>query len=238
MPQIMNLVKRFLKKIYFIPATTLNSAARRNLKQLNRWMLKYPQPRLLNLGCGDRFIGRDQLSLKCRQGLVSFDLLPSSAADAAGDAHDIPFRDESFNAVITQALLEHTRFPFKVADEIFRILKPGGIVYAEVPFIQGYHPTPRDYYRFTPEGLREVFSSFAIMDQGVCGGPGSALGWIFRETVSGMITGYNDRKNLHILAQFVSGWLAFPFKYLDTVYAGRPGACKIASGLYILGEKK
>lgn len=234
----MTFIKDKLKQFYFVPPTTLNLAAHRNLSRLDGRIKKFSQPRLLNLGCGERFVGRERISRESRRGLVNFDLFPLHSVDVAGDAHHIPFKDETFHAVITQALLEHTRRPRQVADEIFRLLKPGGLVYAEVPFIQGYHPTPRDYYRFTPEGIREVFSSFIIIEQGVCGGPGSALGWIFRETVSGIISGFSKKKALKTWGEFAAGWMASPFKYLDHVFAGKPEACKVASGLFILGRKE
>ncbi len=234
----MSSIKTLIRKIYFVPATTLNVAAARNLSRINEWLQAKDEPRLLNLGCGERFIGSEKLSPSVKPGLINFDLFASPAVDVSGDAHAIPFRDASFHAVITQALLEHTRRPSQVVNEIRRILKTGGLVYAEVPFIQGYHPTPHDYYRYTPEGLRDLFSSFSLIDQGVCGGPGSALGWIFRETAAGILSGFSEKKALNAWGQFVAGWMAFPFKYIDYIYAAKPGAGRIASGLYFLGRKK
>ena len=52
------------------------------------------------------------------------------------DAHDIPFESASFDAVVAQAVLEHVADPNRCVEEFHRVLKPGGVVYAETPFMQ------------------------------------------------------------------------------------------------------
>ena len=61
------------------------------------------------------------------------------------DAHDIPFEDEVFDCVIIQAVLEHVIDPQRCVNEIHRVLKPSGIVYAETPFIQQVHMRQYDF---------------------------------------------------------------------------------------------
>jgi SAM-dependent methyltransferase len=76
------------------------------------------------------------------------------------------FEDESFDAVWCCAVLEHVRDPFAAAREISRVTRPGGEIWIEVPFVQPYHPSGilhthgGDFWRFTPEGLRELFPHF------------------------------------------------------------------------------
>jgi SAM-dependent methyltransferase len=51
--------------------------------------------------------------------------------------------------------LEHVPDPKKFIDECRRILRPGGIMFCTVPFIFEYHAVPRDFYRWTHEGLTQ-----------------------------------------------------------------------------------
>jgi hypothetical protein len=125
-----------------------------------------------------------------------------------------------------------------VVKEIGRVLRPRGLVYVETPFMQGYHPTPRDYYRFTEEGLAELLSGFERVDSGVCTGPSSSLGWLLREYLAGLLTGFTPGSPLRGMAFLAASWLTFPLKYLDLLVGRRPGASAIASGLFFLGRKK
>lgn len=76
------------------------------------------------------------------------------------------FQDEEFDAVWCCAVLEHVRDPFKAAREIARVTKIGDEIWIEVPFVQPYHPTGTlhthggDFWRFTPEGILELFPDF------------------------------------------------------------------------------
>ena len=46
--------------------------------------------------------------------------------------------------------------PWRLLDEIARVLRPGGALVLTAPHIWGLHEEPRDYYRFTPFGLRHL----------------------------------------------------------------------------------
>jgi SAM-dependent methyltransferase len=45
----------------------------------------------------------------------------------------IPFDGATFDAVVASHVIEHLPSPLTLADEIFRLLKPGGLVYIEAP---------------------------------------------------------------------------------------------------------
>ena len=62
-----------------------------------------------------------------------------------------------------------------------RVLKPGGKIYIEFPFLQPFHAAPHDYQRVTLSGLRELMKNFTELDVGICNGPGSAMCWIVSE---------------------------------------------------------
>jgi SAM-dependent methyltransferase len=220
-----------------IPRATLNLAARTNISRLSRRLQDTPEPLLLNLGSGERFIGADCLAPEIGRRMLNFDIFAYPTTDVVGDAHLLPFAKETFHAIVCQAVLEHTRRPELVVEEMYRVLKMGGLLYVEVPFLQGYHPTPQDFYRYTLEGLDELFSKFAKIDAGVCVGPSSSVSWLLREYIAGLLTWFTPSHRLKTPAVVVAGWLTFPLKYLDFFLVRRPGAHTIASGLYFFGRK-
>ena len=65
------------------------------------------------------------------------------------DAHNIPFAEGSFDGVVAQAVLEHVLDPYSCVAEIYRVLKPAGLVYVETPFMQQVHMGRYDFTRFT-----------------------------------------------------------------------------------------
>jgi SAM-dependent methyltransferase len=204
---------------------------------MNRLLENCSKPLLLNIGSGERFIGRESLAQKHIKRIVNLDISHHSSVDVVADAHHLPFKRNSFHGIICQAVLEHTSDPKTVMDEMHRVLSEDGILYVEVPFLQGFHPSPTDYYRFTLDGLKRMFSQFHPIDSGVCVGPSSALSWILREYFSGIFTGFSERRIARALSTLFFGWLTFPLKYLDIILAKRPEAHRIASGLFVLAKK-
>lgn len=49
--------------------------------------------------------------------------------------YEIPFGDDAYDAVFAHAVLEHIRHPLDVLKEMFRVLKPGGIVALRHPVV-------------------------------------------------------------------------------------------------------
>ena len=89
----------------------------------------------------------------------------------------MPFKNNSFDAIWIQAVLEHTLDPKKVVEEIHRVLKGGGLVYAETPFMQQVHEGAYDISRFTVVGHRYLFKNFKSIRHGGIDGVGTVLTW-------------------------------------------------------------
>lgn len=80
--------------------------------------------------------------------------------DFVEDIHRLTFPDSSQDAVICMAVLEHVYDPKRAAEEIVRVLKPGGRAFIYVPFIYRYHAHAqdyRDYFRYSKDGIAYLF---------------------------------------------------------------------------------
>lgn len=68
-----------------------------------------------------------------------------------------PYKGRKFNTGICMDLLEHTKNPFKVGETITKSLNRGALLFVTVPFIWVPHDYPKDYFRFTTDGIKAVF---------------------------------------------------------------------------------
>lgn len=106
---------------------------------------------------------------------TTLDVDASKNTDIVGDAHNLPFPDESFEVIVCSEMLEHADDPRRVISEIHRVLKPKGLAVLTTRFAFPVHDAPNDYWRFTPYGLRKLFSEFEIMEVATEGGPFYAI---------------------------------------------------------------
>jgi ubiquinone/menaquinone biosynthesis C-methylase UbiE len=109
---------------------------------------------VLNIGAGYRLCKERYYSLK---NVINTEIFSYPTTDIVCDGDNLPFKDNSFDVVLSLAVLEHVKNPWKHADEMIRVLKPGGVIYADVPFLQPYHGYPHHYYNMTTAGLRNLF---------------------------------------------------------------------------------
>lgn len=91
--------------------------------------------------------------------VIGFDIHPAPPVDVVGDVHTLStiFRHGSFDAAFSEVVLEHLAAPWLVAAEINRVLRVGGLAFHTVPAAWPVHEMPNDFWRFTNEGLRELF---------------------------------------------------------------------------------
>jgi SAM-dependent methyltransferase len=65
-----------------------------------------------------------------------------------------------FDTIICCSVLEHIDDIFKASQNISRLMNSNGIIFLSVPFVWEQHGYPSDYWRFTPEALKFLFSDF------------------------------------------------------------------------------
>jgi len=65
---------------------------------------------------------------------------------------------ERYDAIFSVSVFEHIAKPWKAAENLVRLLKPGGIMYHAAPFSYFYHGAPADFYRYTPDAMQVLFS--------------------------------------------------------------------------------
>jgi SAM-dependent methyltransferase len=92
---------------------------------------------------------------------VGFDYHPDSNTDVVGDAHRLSeyFGAGEFDAVFSISVLEHLAMPWVAAMEINKVLAPGGITYHSTHFTWPAHEVPWDFWRYSDEGLKALFSA-------------------------------------------------------------------------------
>ena len=111
-----------------------------------------PGMKVLDLGAGNTEISFD--------GLTKFDMFEYSGINIIGNSEELPFPDETFDLIISLAVLEHVSDPHKMAKEILRITKKSGRIFILTAFIQWEHSFPYHFFNFSQHGLREVFKNF------------------------------------------------------------------------------
>lgn len=131
--------------------------------------------------------------------------------------------DNTFDAILCTEVLEHAVNPELVIDEIWRVLKPNGIALITSPFVYGVHGEPSDFRRYTQFGLVKAADKFQVLEFGMLGGIGSAIGVCFNSWLT--VTLYRNVW-LRIITIPLS-WILFSatnllskiFDFIDTSYS-------------------
>ena len=113
--------------------------------------------------------------------MITAEIVDYPSTDVLAVGEHLPFPAGTFNAVFSFAVLEHVADPFRCAKEMMRVLKPGGVLYCQVPFLQPEHGYPDHYYNMTRSGLKNLFHSLGQIERHwvpSSGHPFYSLHWI------------------------------------------------------------
>lgn len=117
--------------------------------------------RILDVWCGNKPY---EMFLSWYSEYVGTDVVPWVKVDVVCDNDNLPFKDGSFDVVLCNQTLEHTRNVHGAVEQLKRVTKPGWYVLVTAPFLYPEHACPHDYYRFTRFWFRELLQWLEIIE--------------------------------------------------------------------------
>ncbi len=155
--------------------------------------------------------------------------------DIVADAHELPYGDATVDGIFCEAVLEHLSEPDKAVAQMYRVLKPDGLVFAATPFLQAFHGYPNHFQNYTLFGHERLFTrhGFTILKSGCCVGPINAILTLTARAIGLYIPNLFGR-----LLKCFFQLLTLPLRPLDRVLANRPDTNHmLASTTFILAKK-
>jgi SAM-dependent methyltransferase len=174
------------------PHPEVDLATKKVPRHLSRALLSYlPRARsaeslALDFGCGTG-LHRDVCEAAGFQ-WVGLDY-SDPTAPILGDGHALPFASESFEFVLSMAVLEHIRYPFVVAQELIRVLKPGGLFIGSVAFLEPWHDN--SFYHHSHLGAYNTLQSAGFLIERVA--PNAAWSSLQAQATMGLFPRVPDR---------------------------------------------
>jgi len=169
--------------------------------------------------------------------LFALDLNRDANPDCVASAEDLPFASASLTVVISQEVIEHVADPCRAVREAARVLRPGGWLYLQAPFVIGYHPSPRDYWRFTAEGLRRLVESAGLELERLEPSIGAGSG-LYRIAVEfWAVLAAAAWAPLYLPAKAFAAILLRPLCFIDRLTARSPAAHRIPGGYLAIAVK-
>jgi SAM-dependent methyltransferase len=218
---------------FYAPRATILGAVKRNSPVF--------YGSVLDVGCGFMPYRGIVESVDAVRSYTGLDLAKSdhygeAVPDMTWDGRIIPSEGAAFDCVMATEFLEHFSDPASVLTEIFRVMKPGGILFATVPFIWNLHEVPHDEFRYTPYSLERlvVAAGFSEVRIEALGGWNMALAQML-----GLWVGFSPMRNA---ARRVMRQILFPLYALlvktDRVFEGFDGLGRsMFNGLSVTARK-
>lgn len=128
-------------------------------------LAKYVSGRILDVGCGER---RVEKKLSPDSEYIGLDYLATASQwygtkpHIYGDAARLPIADKCMDNVLVLDVLEHLPNPAACITELARVLRPGGRIVIQVPFLYPIHDAPLDFSRWTIHGLRRLAQNHGL----------------------------------------------------------------------------
>jgi SAM-dependent methyltransferase len=207
-------------------AQNLRARWRRALEPPAPYVMNPAEPKDFPLGRWNLYIGG---AGRTPPGYVNLDLFPIAGVDIAADAEALPFPDNLFQRIECDAVLEHVRRPEQVLREISRVLAPGGYAHLVTPFCHPFHEYPKDYRRFTIDGLKQLAPGLTPVAEGWRTGPTATWLLFTIEYMKGLL----PWRAWRVAAHGILGWTLFPLRYLDVFFFRTSRAGIIGNHCYL-----
>lgn len=94
--------------------------------------------------------------------VLGIDMRDGPGVDMVIDAHDpAVLALGQFDHIECTSVLEHSSRPWVVAENLQRLMVPGGTIFVTTPFVWPVHEYPGDFWRMTTEAFRVLFPAVA-----------------------------------------------------------------------------
>jgi SAM-dependent methyltransferase len=169
--------------------------------------------------------------------LLAIDVSPNPTVDCLASAEALPFRTASLGLVVSQEVVEHLADPWRAVAEAARVLKPGGRLYLQAPFVIGYHASPRDYWRFTGEGLGQLLASAGLQIERLEPSVGAGSGMYRIAVEFWAVLAAAAWPRLYLPVKALGVILLRPLCFADRLAASSPAAHRIPGGYFAVAVK-
>ena len=202
----------------------------------DRLAAETPAPAILIVGSGTDGIGMAAFRAIPGATLCEFDVYLTQTRMLVADLLDLPFEAGSFDAVVAQGVLEHVIDPHRAAEEIHRVLKPGGLLLSTTPFVLGVHLPVADYTRFSRLGLIRLFRRFTPLDCDVIEGAGVSLAYSLSYFGMALASSFGHPAGAKI-AKYAVNYLIFFLPWVDRFVRRSPISIDAASSYFYIGRR-
>ena len=124
--------------------------------------IDFPVGKILEIGSADYGHGINYRKLFPTKKVIGIDLEQREGVDIVADMTDCDLGQ--FAGILCCSVLEHSEKPWKIAENIYKHLLPGGVVYISCPWVWRYHGYPKDYFRFSADGIKSLLPQIKWLD--------------------------------------------------------------------------
>lgn len=131
--------------------------ARKGLVKHISELAEYVTGKTLDVGCGSKpyahlYSSTEYVGLE----IDTPQNRASKKAEYFYDGNIFPFADATFDSMVANEVFEHVFNPDQFINEVFRVLKPGGMVLLTLPFVWDEHEQPYDFARYSSFGIKAL----------------------------------------------------------------------------------
>lgn len=181
------------------------------------------------LGKKLRILNAGSYETRYGESCVNVDIQAGKEVDVVCDLHDLPQSIGQFDVVLCNAVLQYCHSPELVARNLLNVLKPDGLLFVDVPWVQPYCPHTPDRFRYSEEALRTIFQEFEVIEAGPSITSGSAF------YMQGVMIASHATHNRYVnyALRNAVGFILYPWRHVRTTKEAWT-----AGGIYLIGRKR